>query len=268
LPHKYTRLETDKAQDVKEFIRSPDFGGAAVALPLKLDIIPLIDEVLNEAEVIGAVNTIVPVKGADGSTRLVGRNTDWQGMVHCLREAGAYGGDDNSSALVVGGGGTARAAIYALHNMGFSPVYLLGRSPEKIQNMASTFPTGFDIRIVSDASDVENVPSVMIGTIPGDQPIEAGMREVLCSLFERGQQVDGVAKGQQEGGPQRRVLLEMAYKPSVTPLMQLASDSNWATIAGLEALVGQGFYQFQYWTGISPVYEDARVSFFYSLLKV
>ncbi|KAF5016595.1 hypothetical protein F66182_11678, partial [Fusarium sp. NRRL 66182] len=42
LPHVYTRLETDKAQDVKEFIRSPDFGGASVTIPLKLDIIPLI----------------------------------------------------------------------------------------------------------------------------------------------------------------------------------------------------------------------------------
>jgi pentafunctional AROM polypeptide len=253
LPHEYTRLETDQAQDVKDFIRSPDFGGASVTIPLKLDIIPLIDEVLNEAEVIGAVNTIVPVKGADGSTRLVGRNTDWQGMMHCLREAGAYSGDDGkSSALVVGGGGTARAAIYALHNMGFSPVYLLGRSPEKIQNMASTFPTGFDIRIVSDAADLETVPTVMIGTIPGDKPIESGMREVLCTLLERGQQANEEAK--------KRVLLEMAYKPSVTPLMQLASDAGWVTIAGLEALVGQGFYQFQYWTGISPVYEDARVS--------
>ncbi|KAH8698575.1 Shikimate dehydrogenase [Talaromyces proteolyticus] len=257
LPHNYTRLETDQAQDVKEFIRSPDFGGASVTIPLKLDIIPLIDEVLNEAEIIGAVNTIVPVKGNNGATRLVGRNTDWQGMVHCLREAGAYGGESGGSALVVGGGGTARAAIYALHKMGYSPVYLLGRSPEKIQNMASTFPTGFDIRVVADAADVKNIPRVIIGTIPGDKPVDPSMREVLCSIFERGQELDGVAKGVQED-PRRRVLLEMAYKPSVTPLMQLASDSGWVTIPGLEALVGQGVYQFEYWTGISPVYEDAR----------
>nr|AAB36328.1 AROM=aromA gene product/pentafunctional enzyme {C-terminal, shikimate 5-dehydrogenase homology domain} [Aspergillus nidulans, Peptide Partial, 34 aa] [Aspergillus nidulans] len=27
---------------------------------------------------------------------------------------------------------------------------------------------------------------------------------------------------------------------------------------GLEVLVGQGWYQFKYWTGISPLYESAR----------
>lgn len=261
LPHRYTRLETDNAQDVKCFIRSPDFGGASVTIPLKLDIIPLIDEVAEEAQVIGAVNTIVPVYGGDGKpARLVGRNTDWQGMVRCLRETGAYGADGDSCALVVGGGGTARGAIFALHSMGYSPVYVLGRSPSKVTDMVSTFPTGYDVRVLEKASKVEVVPRVIIGTIPGEGSIEANMRETLCGIFERSQEIDGVAKGRQED-LHRRVLLEMAYKPSVTPLMQLASDSGWVTVPGLEALVGQGVHQFEHWTGISPVYEDARVSF-------
>jgi pentafunctional AROM polypeptide len=250
LPHTYTRLETDHAQDVKEFIRSPDFGGASVTIPLKLDIIPLIDEVLNEAEIIGAVNTIVPVEGSNGSVRLIGRNTDWQGISRCLRAAGAYSEESGSSALIVGGGGTARAAIYALHQMGFSPIYVLGRSPEKIQNMASTFPTAFDIRVLEDAEQLEKVPRVAVGTIPGDRPIEANMSESLSAIFKRSQAASA----------QGNILLEMAYKPSVTPLMELASGSGWTTIPGLEALVGQGVYQFEYWTGITPVYEVARVS--------
>ncbi|OKL64302.1 Pentafunctional AROM polypeptide 2 [Talaromyces atroroseus] len=248
LPHVYTRLETDHAQDVKEFIRSPDFGGASVTIPLKLDIIPLIDEVLNEAEIIGAVNTIVPVEGSDGSVRLVGRNTDWQGIARCLRDAGAFSEEAGSSALVVGGGGTARAAIYALHQMGFAPIYVLGRSPEKIQNMTSTFPTAYDIRVLEDAGELEKVPRVAVGTIPGDRPIETNMAESLSAIFKRSQATSA----------QGNILLEMAYKPSVTPLMQLASESGWTTIPGLEALVGQGVYQFEHWTGITPVYEVAR----------
>ncbi|KIN03232.1 hypothetical protein OIDMADRAFT_53028 [Oidiodendron maius Zn] len=257
LPHNYTRLETDRAQDVKEFIRSPDFGGASITIPLKLDVIPLVDDVLDEAKVIGAINTIVPVEAEDGTTRLIGRNTDWQGMVRCLREVGAYGGEVASNALVVGAGGTARAAVYALHSMGYSPVYLLGRSPTNIENMASTFPADFDIRILTDITEVKTVPRVIISTIPGDKPMDASLREVLCSIFQRGKDIDRVAKGQGVG-PHQRVLLEMAYKPSATPLMQLAADSGWVTIPGSEALVGQGIYQFEYWTGISPVYEDAK----------
>jgi 3-dehydroquinate dehydratase, type I len=39
LPHEYSRLETTNVEDVKDFIRAPDFGGASVTIPLKLDII-------------------------------------------------------------------------------------------------------------------------------------------------------------------------------------------------------------------------------------
>jgi hypothetical protein len=51
----------------------------------------LLDEVTDAAKAIGAVNTILahPVQG-DGEhhQHLVGDNTDWMGMVFCLRSAG------------------------------------------------------------------------------------------------------------------------------------------------------------------------------------
>ncbi|KAH2202348.1 hypothetical protein KXV50_003039 [Aspergillus fumigatus] len=274
LPHEYTRLETANVEDVKDFIRAPDFGGASVTIPLKLDIMPLLDEITAEAEIIGAVNTVVPVSDGEGKPqRLVGHNTDWQGMVQCLRNAGAYGADGSASALVVGGGGTSRAAIYALHQMGFSPIYIVGRNPAKLESMVSTFPTSYNIQIVEGNEKLEHVPHVAIGTIPADRPIDPGMREILCHMFERAQEADADASRTIEGSP--RVLLEMAYKPRVTALMQLAVDAGWTTIPGLEALIGQGVHQvglidllqmditdgvqFQHWTGIRPLYERARV---------
>ncbi|KAL2855889.1 EPSP synthase-domain-containing protein [Aspergillus pseudoustus] len=259
LPHEYTRLETTNAEDVKGFIRSPDFGGASVTIPLKLDIMPLLDEVAAEAEIIGAVNTIIPVSGGkDKPARLIGRNTDWQGMILSLRNAGVYGPEDQQSALVVGGGGTARAAIYALHSMGYSPIYIVGRSPAKLEGMVSTFPSSYNIRVVDGVESLKTIPHVAIGTIPADQPIDSGMRETLCHMFERAQEADATTINSGEHAP--RILLEMAYKPQVTALMRLASDSGWKTIPGLEVLVGQGWYQFKHWTGISPLYESARAA--------
>ncbi|KAK1146550.1 3-dehydroquinate dehydratase (3-dehydroquinase) [Aspergillus melleus] len=259
LPHEYSRLETTNAQDAKEFIRSPDFGGASVTIPLKLDIMPLLDEVAQEAEIIGAVNTIVPVsQGTDAPARLVGYNTDWQGMILSLRNAGVYGASGDASAVVVGGGGTARAAIFALHSMGYSPIYVVGRSAGKLESMVSTFPTSYNIRIVGPQEKIDSVPSVAIGTIPADRPIDPAMRETLCHMFERAQEAD--AEIVKTGDKAPRVLLEMAYKPAVTALMQLASDAGWQTIPGLEVLVGQGWYQFKHWTGISPLYEAARAA--------
>ncbi|WEW54928.1 3-dehydroquinate dehydratase (3-dehydroquinase) [Emydomyces testavorans] len=266
LPHVYLRLETDKVDDVKEFIYAPDFGGASVTIPLKLDIMPLLDEIALEAQIIGAVNTIVPAPREPGdkkkSSRLIGYNTDWQGMVRCLRDAGAVSppiANGPVPGLVVGGGGTARAAIYALHSMGYSPIYVVGRSESKLTDMASSFPAEYSIEILKDTVSRDMCPSVAIGTIPGDQPIDSCMRETLCKLFETAARLDAelLAKGE---APVKRVLLEMAYKPTVTPLSQLASDCNWTTIPGLEALVAQGVYQFELWTGIMPVYRDARAA--------
>ncbi|EEP82352.1 pentafunctional AROM polypeptide [Uncinocarpus reesii 1704] len=263
LPHVYGRLETDDVQNVKDLIHAPDFGGASITIPLKLDIMPLLDEIAPEAKVIGAVNTIVPAPREPGDVkkgpRLIGYNTDWQGMVQCLRHGGAVSpstSNDPAPGLVIGGGGTARAAIHALHSMGYSPIYLVGRSESKLNDMALSFPATYNLQILKDAESLEILPSVAIGTIPGDQPIDPSMREVLCRLFEMAARIDAELK---ELAP-KRVLLEMAYKPTVTPLSQLASDCGWATIPGLEALVGQGVYQFQLWTGITPVFRDARAA--------
>lgn len=252
LPHSYTRIETTNAADLKDIIRQPDFGGASITIPLKQDVRPFIDDVAPEVDVIGAINTIVPeeVLDKDGnvSVRLVGRNTDWQGMVLVLRNAGSEGGSDKQSGLVIGGGGTARAAIYALSSMHYSPIYLLGRTPSKMEALKASFPAEYNLRILSsteevDALDAENgIPHVAIGTIPADQPIESSMREVICKVFEKGgaSSVPGASGGMDEP---KRTLLEMAYKPPVTALMQLATDSGWRTVNGLEVLVGQGVYQ-------------------------
>ncbi|KAH7346677.1 Shikimate dehydrogenase [Rhexocercosporidium sp. MPI-PUGE-AT-0058] len=256
LPHQYSRLETDQAEDVRGVIRSADFGGASVTIPLKLDIIPLLDDITEAAKIIGAVNTIVPVAVEAGkSPRLVGENTDWLGMTHSLISASytTVSSGPPGSAIVIGAGGTARAAIYALQSLAHSPIYTVSRTPSKLAAMIATFPAEFNIiplTEVAAAEEITDVPRVAIGTIPADKPIEQNMREILATLLRH----PGTEAGKQ------RTLLEMAYKPSQTALMQMAKDAGWVTIPGLEVLSAQGWYQFQKWTGIKPLYEDARAA--------
>ena len=269
LPHTYGIHETTDASDVKDIIRSPDFGGASVTIPLKLDVRPFLDGVGPEVEAIGALNTIVPEISVDEEgknvTKLIGRNTDYLGMVLILRNAGAQGSVGLQSGLVIGGGGTSRAAIYALHEMQYSPIYLLGRTPSKLETLKNDFPAEYDIRIVSSVSyleEMEKIPTVAIGTIPADQPIDSSIRETLCALLEKAkseQVKENAPIGSLPAGG-KRILLEMAYKPAVTALIKLAEDAGWKTVNGLEVLVGQGVHQFEYWTGITPLYRIARVS--------
>ncbi|CZS96006.1 hypothetical protein WAI453_009705 [Rhynchosporium graminicola] len=256
LPHEYSRLETDQAEDVRDMIRSADFGGASVTIPLKLDIIPLLDDITEAAKIIGAVNTIVPIAVEAGQpSRLVGENTDWLGMTHSLISASyaTVSSGPPGSALVIGAGGTARAAIYALHSLAHSPIYIVSRTPSKLATMIATFPAEFNIIPLSEvkaAEEITKVPRVAIGTIPADKPIEQNMREILATLLRH----------PETETDKQRTLLEMAYKPSQTALMQMASDAGWVTIPGLEVLSAQGWYQFQKWTGIKPLYDDARAA--------
>ena len=263
LPHSYGPFETDEASRLKDVLRSDEFGGASVTIPLKLDIVPYLDSVSQDAKIIGAVNTVV----VDAARRqdkskvqyLVGQNTDWQGMRLVLENAGAQGGQ-GQSALVVGGGGTARAAIFTLHAMGYSPVYLLGRSAQKIQDLVNTFPHDYDLKVITSKDEVktnvEHYPTVAVGTIPADKPMDATVQEALQQILPGGKCCKADEPSHAEV---TKVLLEMAYKPSVTPLMQLAQEAGWNTVAGLEVLAGQGAFQFEAWTDITPHLEQAKV---------
>ena len=91
----------------------------------------------------GAVNTLIPL--ADG--RIRGDNTDWLGIRACLerhaRARARAGGDDDGAdgagGLVLGAGGTARAALFALHAMGVSPLYTWNRTASKAEALAQEF---------------------------------------------------------------------------------------------------------------------------------
>ncbi|KAF3766019.1 hypothetical protein M406DRAFT_60534 [Cryphonectria parasitica EP155] len=262
LPHTYSLFETDHAADVQDLIRSPNFGGASVTIPLKLDIIPLLDSVTESAKVIGAVNTIIPVVSEDGRRTLLGDNTDWMGMVYAFRQAGivkntraAPGG---GSAVVVGSGGTTRAAVFALHHLGYAPIYIVARNAANVSQLAESFPSDYDVQhLVGAKQELLSQPRVIISSIPADKPMDSGMRDIVASVLHRQQQQQQPAGA---NGFPTRALLEMAYKPRRTAVMAMAEDAGWETIPGLEVLSAQGWYQFQLWTGITPIYADARAA--------
>ena len=239
LPHKYRLLETDSIETLQETVRADNFGGASVTIPLKLGIIQLLDDVSADAEIIGAVNTIV----VDNSRQrcgvmwnyLVGQNTDWKGMILVLDHAGAQP-SQGQSAIIIGGGGTARAAIYALNQMEYAPLYIVGRSPEKLRALIDTYPQTYRLQILASRAEVEALehsPNVAISTIPADKPIDPSLHALLRQLFL-------LSSGDTQ---QRRLFLDMAYQPATTPLMEMAAQMGWDTIPGLEVLAGQGFYQ-------------------------
>jgi shikimate dehydrogenase len=89
-------------------LRGDGYAGANVTIPHKLAVGSLLDELDPLAAKTEAVNTIAKREG-----RLVGLNTDVQGIAAALRAVGFGSG----SAVLLGRGGSARAAAAALEGL-------------------------------------------------------------------------------------------------------------------------------------------------------
>ena len=243
LPHTYELFETETVgEEIKAALASPDFGGASVTIPFKLDVMPLMDCLSPEAEAIGAVNTIVPKRKADGSLVLYGDNTDWVGIQQCVRASLTRSILKTDAALVIGAGGTSRAAIYALHKLGFRAIYLFNRTRASAQALVNAFPDA-NVVLVDELGtwpEGSAPPLVIISTVPASATTtDPGTEHALflpSSIFATHLQ---------------GVVVDMAYKPAETPLLALAANAarGWQAVRGVQVLLEQGFMQFYLWTG-------------------
>src|SRR5579864_7382764 len=86
--------------------------GANVTIPHKRAVAAVCDELVGDARLTGAVNTVV----VDGG-RLIGDNTDALGLESALRAESLWP-DAGAVAVVLGAGGAAAAAVLALQRAG------------------------------------------------------------------------------------------------------------------------------------------------------
>src|SRR5699024_8790494 len=104
--------------------RAVDFGysGLNVTHPAKRDVIPALDELDEDAELLGAVNTITMSQGG-----LIGRNTDHRGFAEALA---AIAVDPKRGEVVqVGAGGAGAAVAYALLSAGVPRLPIIDIDP-------------------------------------------------------------------------------------------------------------------------------------------
>jgi shikimate dehydrogenase len=87
-----------------------EWAGLSLTMPLKQAVLPLLDEVSPLASAVAAANTVVLRDGARS-----GHNTDVQGIVAALQEAGVR---EVRRGAVLGAGATAASALAALAELG------------------------------------------------------------------------------------------------------------------------------------------------------
>ncbi|KAJ7040729.1 Shikimate dehydrogenase [Mycena alexandri] len=207
---------TDVGQEIKATITAPDFGGASVTIPFKLDVIPLLDKLSPAAEAIGAVNTIIPVR-TDGTNRILyGENTDWLGIRHL---------HSLSRTFRIHPRCPARAAIYALQSLGAAKVYIYNRTRKNAQALAEAFPHAH-VEILESLNEWPSgivPPNVIVSTVPAAAAATSDVPDALQLSSNLFLYRDGPA-----------VVIDMAYKPAETALLALAKQAggNWELVRG------------------------------------
>ncbi|KIW48940.1 shikimate-5-dehydrogenase [Exophiala oligosperma] len=226
LPHHYSIHQTPQIDDtVRDLVQKPQFGGASVTFPHKLNIQPLLDSVSEASTRIGAVNTVIVEETKSGRT-LRGDNTDWVGILRCIQGSGLSKLD---TGLVIGAGGAARAAVYAYRQMGVPHIGLVNRSRNTAERLIADF-SPLQVDIYGSLAEAPTA-DVIVSCIPADDVTEADIPE---HIFATG----------------AGVVIEMAYRPPVTALMRVASrQTGWKVEDGVAVLKEQAYCQFEMWTG-------------------
>lgn len=240
LPHSYGIFETKEVgEEIKVAITAPEFGGASVTIPFKLDVISLLDSLSTEAKAIGAVNTIIPVVKPDGSKTLHGDNTDWRGIREAILSRSSTRVAQPDACLVIGAGGTSRAAIYALQSLGTKKIYLFNRTRSSAQALAEAFPDAKIELVENLGSWSGRPPTIVVSTVPGQATT---IEEDVPGSVYLPQTIFEAHSG---------IVVDMAYKPAETPLLALAKavGKGWQSVKGVEVLLEQGYCQFELWTG-------------------
>lgn len=122
--YEYVNFDLKSIDEFRDLI-SKELIGLNVTIPYKESIIEFLDEIDEEAKLIGAVNTIK----IDKRGNLKGYNTDVYGFEESLKPLIT---NSHKKALVLGTGGASKAVCYVLDKLNIDYL-IVSRTPEKTQ---------------------------------------------------------------------------------------------------------------------------------------
>lgn len=206
------------------------FLGANVTIPHKRAALALASRASRTAREIGAANTLT--FAADGS--IAAENTDATGLIATLQALGDL--PAHPRALVLGAGGSARAAVWALRELGAGEVLVWNRTPERAIALARELGAR-QVDAPTDADVLVNCTSVGLRSSVGLER-SASDKDPLNQLGMTFDQVGIYA-----------YVVDFVYSSEPTPLLAAARAHGARTVDGLELLVAQGALSFELWTG-------------------
>lgn len=237
LEGEYETLDTESEDLVSriKFLKSRDYAGFNVTIPLKVPVTLFLDSVDNIADIAGCANTVKIMPDRS----LYGYNTDVYGFQKAI-PSDILTFLKGTSAAILGTGGASRAAAIALCQTGVSQIDFYARNIINASDMVN-FLRGqfvnvkFNLKQIQSLNNLSNI-SILVNSTPigmrgkamGTSPIDESILKTL---------------------PENAVVYDIVYNPIKTELLRLAQKNGYRTITGLDMFVHQGAKAFEIWTG-------------------
>ncbi len=224
----YLALQADKLSDLLTLVREIPIQGLSVTMPLKQEIMAHLAHTDPLSAKIGACNTIL--RAQDG--KLYGFNTDVAGIISPLEKRLSLRG---AKVLVLGAGGVARAAVFGLRDKG-AEVSILNRTPETAQKLAKQSGA----KVIKKEAVAKAAFDVIVNATPVGMAGNKGAQILEAKDLNA------------------KLVFDLVYNPTETPLIALARQQGIAVIEGVEMFVQQGARQFEIWTGKPAPEEEMK----------
>ncbi len=230
-----------KPGDIKRAIRSLkplDITGVNITAPYKEEVIKYIDVVLNDANLIRAVNTI---HNSDG--KLTGYNTDAEGFIVSLTREGRIN-PRGKNILLIGAGGAGRAIGVKLAGVGVSSILIADIDSKKSKALYG------HIRKCYPDSDARAINTGEIRKVIKDI-------DILINATTVGMQRKDPCVIDPKWLHRKLFVYDVVYNME-TRLLKEARKKGLKALGGLGMLVHQGALAFKIWTGRKAPVEVMR----------
>ncbi|MGF7056977.1 shikimate dehydrogenase [Brassicibacter mesophilus] len=225
---RYVAFDVDKnaLEYAVNGIKALNIQGFNVTIPHKVDIIKLLDEIDEEASLLGAVNTVKNVNG-----KLTGFNTDGRGFIQALQNNNIDIKDKNIT--IIGAGGAARAITMTMAKDGARSIQVANRTVEKAKKIAYEISSKFQ-NVVTSWTDIQNINTVDMDIVVNCTSV--GMYPDAESFI-----IDPCIFNK------NALICDIVYKPTLTKFLNVAKQSGYRIMGGIDMLIYQAILSEQIW---------------------
>jgi shikimate dehydrogenase len=208
----YSNYELKEISEIADIFNSNSISGLNVTIPYKQSVIPLLDELSEEASSIGAVNVIQFKNG-----KTIGHNSDAFGFHQSIKP---FLTNLHERALIIGTGGASKAVDYVFKSLGIDTI-TISRNPVGDKQF------GYD--------DINNhmlnackvvVHCTPIGTFPNEEDVIQFPFEFLTK---------------------DHLVVDLIYNPEKTKFLRLAQEQGATILNGESMLQQQALKAWEIW---------------------